>query len=454
MNTTTRLLNRGCRQRARLDRSPVRHACRHGRRTRSSRSPAAPQGAATWCGSNSPSRWPRCRAASRSSRRRGWRSICRASRNAMGQSLVDVNQGNVRSVNVAQGEARTRLVLNLKQAANLPRRTAGQGAGADRRASGRGGGCRRLRRRSRCRCRHRSAGVAAPARAAAPVPPPPPPPLPPLAPAPAPQPRSRAAAAQCAGATAPVAPSAAAAFAQSQNLSPMSLQNIDFRRGTDGAGRVVVDLPSTQVGVDIKQEGRTLVVDFLRSTVPDSAAPAARRDRLRHAGADDRDLPERRPGAHGGHADRQLGAFGLPERQPVRARGAAGEARSEPADAGPEVFGREAVAELPEHRGACAAAGDRRLHQLQRRDQRFGHRQRHAAPEGRAVGPGARHHPRGEEPRHQAHRQCAADRAEGRTRRQGEARARGQGADRRSSSRCARRRSSSTTPRPRRSRAV
>ena len=38
--------------------------------------------------------------------------------NALGRSSVDLNQGNLRSVNVAQAGERTRLVLNLKQAAN------------------------------------------------------------------------------------------------------------------------------------------------------------------------------------------------------------------------------------------------------------------------------------------------------------------------------------------------
>ena len=36
----------------------------------------------------------------------------------MGQSSVDINQGNLRSVNVAQAGERTRLVLNLKQPAS------------------------------------------------------------------------------------------------------------------------------------------------------------------------------------------------------------------------------------------------------------------------------------------------------------------------------------------------
>jgi type IV pilus assembly protein PilQ len=48
------------------------------------------------------------------------------------------------------------------------------------------------------------------------------------------------------------------------------LRDIDFRRGSDGAGRVVVSLPSANVGVDIRQQGQTLVVEFLRSTLPDA----------------------------------------------------------------------------------------------------------------------------------------------------------------------------------------
>src|SRR5439155_20641135 len=38
--------------------------------------------------------------------------------NALGKSSVEINQGNIRSVSVAQSGDRTRLVLNLKQAAN------------------------------------------------------------------------------------------------------------------------------------------------------------------------------------------------------------------------------------------------------------------------------------------------------------------------------------------------
>jgi type IV pilus assembly protein PilQ len=57
-------------------------------------------------------------------------------------------------------------------------------------------------------------------------------------------------------------------FAPSQNAAPQALRDIDFRRGTDGSGRVVVALPNAQVGVDIQQQGRFLVVDFLKSSLP------------------------------------------------------------------------------------------------------------------------------------------------------------------------------------------
>jgi type IV pilus assembly protein PilQ len=70
-----------------------------------------------------------------------------------------------------------------------------------------------------------------------------------------------------ASATAPAA-AADAHFANSQNTDVLDLRDIDFRRGNDGAGRIVVNLASTQVGVDLKQQGKDLVVDFLRSTVP------------------------------------------------------------------------------------------------------------------------------------------------------------------------------------------
>ena len=47
------------------------------------------------------------------------------------------------------------------------------------------------------------------------------------------------------------------------------LRDIDFRRGVAGEGRVVVDLPGSQMGVDVRQQGQTIVVDFLKAGLPD-----------------------------------------------------------------------------------------------------------------------------------------------------------------------------------------
>jgi type IV pilus assembly protein PilQ len=144
---------------------------------------------------------------------------------ALGRPSVEVNQGNVRSVNVAQSGDRTRLVVNLKQAVNYRAQIEGNALVLvlDTAAS--------------------LASTAAPSAA------------------PAPSPTTAATTA-----AAPATPS----FAPVAARDTQSLRNIDFRRSTDGAGRVVVALPSNQVGVDIRQQGASLVVEFLRTTVPDT----------------------------------------------------------------------------------------------------------------------------------------------------------------------------------------
>jgi len=53
------------------------------------------------------------------------------------------------------------------------------------------------------------------------------------------------------------------------STEPQAIRDIDFRRGSNGEGRVVVDLPNNQVGVDVRQEGRKIVVDFAKTTLPD-----------------------------------------------------------------------------------------------------------------------------------------------------------------------------------------
>ncbi len=48
------------------------------------------------------------------------------------------------------------------------------------------------------------------------------------------------------------------------------LQNIDFRRGTGGEGRIVVSLPNNQMTVDARQQGKTIVVNFLKAGLPET----------------------------------------------------------------------------------------------------------------------------------------------------------------------------------------
>ncbi|MFG6488935.1 type IV pilus secretin PilQ [Roseateles sp. BYS78W] len=127
--------------------------------------------------------------------------------NGIGRNVVDINQGNLRSANVAQAGERSRIVLNLRQASSYSAKLEGNALvlvlGNTMQA-------------------------------------------------------------------APQSPSEPVHFAQSQNAAPQALRDIDFRRGADGAGRVIVNLPSSQVGVDIQQQGQSLVVEFLRSSLPEN----------------------------------------------------------------------------------------------------------------------------------------------------------------------------------------
>jgi type IV pilus assembly protein PilQ len=125
--------------------------------------------------------------------------------NGLGRPTVDVNQGNVRSINVVQSGDRSRLVLNLKQTTNY-----------------------------KTEIRGKSLFVS-------------------LDPVAAPS-----------GTTV-----AATVFSEDRNRDVLAIKDMDFRRGAEGAGRVIVDLANSQVGVDIKQQGQTLVVEFLKSSMPE-----------------------------------------------------------------------------------------------------------------------------------------------------------------------------------------
>lgn len=65
------------------------------------------------------------------------------------------------------------------------------------------------------------------------------------------------------------APPSVVHFSDSQNGDVLPLKDVDFRRGADGSGRVVVNLISNQVGVDLQQQSKGVVVEFMRSSLPE-----------------------------------------------------------------------------------------------------------------------------------------------------------------------------------------
>ncbi len=47
-----------------------------------------------------------------------------------------------------------------------------------------------------------------------------------------------------------------------------SLRDVDFHRGKNGEGRIQIDLSDAGVGIDIKQQGKSLIVDFIKTSLP------------------------------------------------------------------------------------------------------------------------------------------------------------------------------------------
>lgn len=127
--------------------------------------------------------------------------------NATGKSVQEIGLGDVRNVNVVQAGERSRLVFNLMRPLNYATAVDGNMVVVTIDGSG---------------------GTATPVNAAG---------LPsPMAAAPA---------------------------------GKQVLRDIDFRRGVNGEGRIVVDLPNSQVAVDVRQQGQTIVADFQKTRLPE-----------------------------------------------------------------------------------------------------------------------------------------------------------------------------------------
>ncbi|MBT0962742.1 type IV pilus secretin PilQ [Denitromonas iodatirespirans] len=48
------------------------------------------------------------------------------------------------------------------------------------------------------------------------------------------------------------------------------VRDINFRRGTEGEGRIIVELSDPDTGIDIRQQGDALAIDFLKTTLPEN----------------------------------------------------------------------------------------------------------------------------------------------------------------------------------------
>ncbi len=47
-----------------------------------------------------------------------------------------------------------------------------------------------------------------------------------------------------------------------------SLRDVSFRRGPNGEGRIIVDLSDNAVGIDLRQQGKSLIIDFQNTALP------------------------------------------------------------------------------------------------------------------------------------------------------------------------------------------
>lgn len=133
--------------------------------------------------------------------------------NALGRTQQNIGLGDLRSANIVQAGDRTRLVLNMTRVA--PYET-------------------RLEGRDVIIALSPAASVAA---------------------APAPE--------------AETVTSFATAPRPELGAGVKSVQDIKFRRGADGEGRVLVQLSSPDTGIDIRRQGPNLVVEFLGASLPE-----------------------------------------------------------------------------------------------------------------------------------------------------------------------------------------
>ena len=68
----------------------------------------------------------------------------------------------------------------------------------------------------------------------------------------------------------PAATTAPAQTSSAMGSSSKSISSLDFRRGTGGEGQIVLNLADSDISVDLRQEGRKVIADFMGADMQDS----------------------------------------------------------------------------------------------------------------------------------------------------------------------------------------
>ena len=65
-------------------------------------------------------------------------------------------------------------------------------------------------------------------------------------------------------------PVAATKFSQGKANVSHALVNVDFRRGKGGEGQVIIDMSDATTGIDLRRQGKSVIIDFIQTDIPSS----------------------------------------------------------------------------------------------------------------------------------------------------------------------------------------
>jgi len=131
--------------------------------------------------------------------------------NALGRNVQDVGQGGLRSIRLGQSSGRTRVVLNMTALVGYDTRVQGKTVEVVLNSTG---------------------------------------------------------AAEATMATTSATSAEAVTFATPGQAAAHSIRDVHFQRGRSGEGKIIVDLSDNTTGIDLRRQGRNIVVDFVETEIP------------------------------------------------------------------------------------------------------------------------------------------------------------------------------------------